>query len=180
MGSKIVRDNNEAWCRAHGVPGQWRTSPDPAAALLKKLFEELGEYAEAWDPAELYDLADVLEQLLTLTDPGGSHYRLGRLVCFTADTPFGWLAEAITLYAEHREPMHLHAAKLALRRELARVDPADAAGPAHEAKAAEMGGFGQLVEWSPVPAVIEADVAARPAQAPIETGTLCLDNGPQG
>jgi hypothetical protein len=172
MGWKIVRDGNEAWCRDHGVSGQWRPSPDPLSALLKKLFEELGEYAEAWDPGELYDLADVLEPLLTLTDPGGSHFRLGRLVCFTADTPFGWLAEAITLYAEHREPMHLHAAKLALRREMARVDPADTAGPAHEAKVAEMGGFGQLVEWSPVPAVIDMGYLSLPAgvQAALESG----------
>jgi hypothetical protein len=229
MSFKMVRDRNEAWCRANGVPGQWRTSPDPLAALLRKLFEELGEYAEAWDPAELYDLSDLLERLLVLTDPDGSQYQMSRLVCFTSDTPFGWLAEAITLYAENREPMHLHAARRALNRELARVDPADAAGPVHEAKVEQMGGFGDLVEWCPVPAAIDvgylslpAEVQAdieqqagsrrggslnptpdcgsnpsplpgprrglwfcqacrefhEPAGTPIQTGTLCRDNGP--
>ena len=69
MGFKLVRDNNEAWCRAHGVSGQWRTSPDPRAALRKKIFEEAGEYAEQCDPAELYDLLDVVRALIALEDP---------------------------------------------------------------------------------------------------------------
>ena len=33
MGWKLVRDKNEEWCRAHGVSGQWRVSPDRAASL---------------------------------------------------------------------------------------------------------------------------------------------------
>lgn len=66
MGWKIVRDRNEEWCRAHGVSGQWRTSPDPVAALRKKIFEEIGEYAEHHNPGELYDLLDVIQALIAL------------------------------------------------------------------------------------------------------------------
>lgn len=75
MGWKIVRDRNEEWCRAHGVSGQWRTSPDPVAALRKKIGEEFGEYAEHWDPAELYDLLDVVRALAVLEDPAGKFDR---------------------------------------------------------------------------------------------------------
>lgn len=71
MGFKLVRDGNEAWCRAHGVSGEWRISPDPRSALLRKVFEEAGEYAEHRDPAELFDLLDVVLALITLDDPGG-------------------------------------------------------------------------------------------------------------
>ena len=71
MGWKLVRDRNEAWCRAHGVSGQWRTAPDPRSALLRKIFEEAGEYAEALDPAELFDLLDVVQAAIGLADPDG-------------------------------------------------------------------------------------------------------------
>jgi predicted house-cleaning noncanonical NTP pyrophosphatase (MazG superfamily) len=71
MGWKLVRDHNEKWCRANGVSGQWRTAPDPPSALLKKIFEEGGEYAEHRDAAELYDLLDVVQALIGLEDPGG-------------------------------------------------------------------------------------------------------------
>jgi predicted house-cleaning noncanonical NTP pyrophosphatase (MazG superfamily) len=73
MGWKLVRDRNEEWCRAHGVSGQWRASPHPASALLKKIFEEAGEYAEHRDLAELFDLLDVVETLIRLADPAGEH-----------------------------------------------------------------------------------------------------------
>ena len=75
MGWKLVRDRNEVWCRANGVSGQWRTSPDPQAALRKKIFEEAGEYAEHCDPAELYDLLDVVLALARLEDPAGDYAR---------------------------------------------------------------------------------------------------------
>ena len=75
MGWKLVRDRNEVWCRANGVSGQWRTSPDPRAALRKKIFEEAGEYAEHCDPAELYDLLDVVLALARLEDPAGDYAR---------------------------------------------------------------------------------------------------------
>lgn len=71
MGWKLVRDFNEQWCRANGVSGQWRISPDPVSALLRKIFEEAGEYAEYRDPAELFDLRDVVDRLIDLADPGG-------------------------------------------------------------------------------------------------------------
>lgn len=73
MSWKLVRDLNEKWCRANGVSGQWRRAPDPGSALLRKVFEEAGEYAEARDPAELYDLMDVVEALIALRDPDGSY-----------------------------------------------------------------------------------------------------------
>ena len=78
MGWKLVRDRNEVWCRANGVSGQWRTSPDPRAALRKKIFEEAGEYAEHCDPAELYDLLDVVLALARLEDPAGDYARQHR------------------------------------------------------------------------------------------------------
>jgi predicted house-cleaning noncanonical NTP pyrophosphatase (MazG superfamily) len=71
MGWKIVRNGNEAWSRDHGVSGQWRVSADPVAALTKKLFEEAGEYTEHGSPDELYDLLDVVEELIRLKDPDG-------------------------------------------------------------------------------------------------------------
>jgi predicted house-cleaning noncanonical NTP pyrophosphatase (MazG superfamily) len=75
MGFKMVRNNNEQVCRALGVSGQWRTSPDPAASLRRKIFEEAGEYAEHCDPAELYDLLDVVRALIALEDPDGGFGR---------------------------------------------------------------------------------------------------------
>jgi predicted house-cleaning noncanonical NTP pyrophosphatase (MazG superfamily) len=98
MSWKLVRDHNEEWCRANGVSGQWRTAPDPGSALLRKIFEEAGEYAEYRDPGELYDLLDVVQALIDLTDADGI------------------------------------------------------ANTGHRAKAARMGGFGRLIEWTPVPA----------------------------
>jgi predicted house-cleaning noncanonical NTP pyrophosphatase (MazG superfamily) len=151
MSWKIVRDHNEPWCRAHGVSGQWRTSPDPVSALLRKLYEEAGEYAEHWDPAELYDLADVLDRLILLADPDFAALQPGRTVCLWSQAPFGQVTEAVGLYAGSRQPAHLHAAALALTREIVRADPDETARKAHAAKLAQMGGFDQLVEWCPVP-----------------------------
>ncbi len=71
MGFKLVRDRNEEWCRANGVSGEWRASPDPVCALARKVFEEAAEYVEAHDPAELYDLLDVVQALIGLEDPDG-------------------------------------------------------------------------------------------------------------
>ena len=71
MGWKLVRDKNEEWCRVHGVSGQWRVSPHPAAALRRKVFEEALEYGESDDPAELYDVLDALRVLIGLKDPDG-------------------------------------------------------------------------------------------------------------
>ena len=75
MGWKIVRDNNQAWAQKHGVSGQWRPSPDPVKALLKKIFEEAGEYAESLDPEELYDLRDVIDRLASIVDPNGTAWK---------------------------------------------------------------------------------------------------------
>ena len=73
MGWKIVRDNQPGICRENGVSGSWRESPDPVRGLTRKLFEEAAEFAEYFDPGELYDLRDVLNELLVLTDPQGVH-----------------------------------------------------------------------------------------------------------
>jgi len=71
---KIVRDRNQEHF-SHVISGEWRTSPDPVAALRKKLGEEYSEYCENGDPGELYDIADVVEELMTLTDQDGDHGR---------------------------------------------------------------------------------------------------------
>jgi predicted house-cleaning noncanonical NTP pyrophosphatase (MazG superfamily) len=63
MGWKLVRDNQEHFCHKHGISGSWRTAPDPVKALTRKLFEEAAEWAEDFDPAELFDLRDVLNEL---------------------------------------------------------------------------------------------------------------------
>jgi len=105
MGWKLVRDWSEEYCRARGVSGEWRTSPDPRSALLKKIFEEAGEYAEHRDPVELYDLIDVVRTLIRLEDPLGE------------------------------------------------------VGAGHRAKTAVMGGFGQFIEWCPVPGATEDGIA---------------------
>jgi predicted house-cleaning noncanonical NTP pyrophosphatase (MazG superfamily) len=75
MGWKLVRDNNEAWCNEHGVSGTWKRAEDFDAVylLLKKIFEEAGEYAESMNPAELYDLLDVIYRTLELTDADRAH-----------------------------------------------------------------------------------------------------------
>lgn len=69
MGSKIVRDNVADWAKEHGVSGVWRVSEDPIKSLRKKLGEELGEYIEDWNPGELFDLRDVIAELIYLEDP---------------------------------------------------------------------------------------------------------------
>ncbi len=73
MGWKIVRDNNEAWCRVHGVSGTWRVAGDAEAAqaLMRKLGEEYLEFVEQGNPAELLDMRDALTELLALLDPEG-------------------------------------------------------------------------------------------------------------
>lgn len=71
MGWKLVRDGNEEWCKAHGVSGQWRVSPDPAAALRKKIGEEYGEYIEKLEVGELFDLLDVVQAAIRIADPLG-------------------------------------------------------------------------------------------------------------
>lgn len=73
MGWKIVRDNQEFWSKAHGVSGQWRKSVTPIDGLSKKLFEEAAEFVEALDPGELYDLRDVVDELISRLDATGEH-----------------------------------------------------------------------------------------------------------
>lgn len=73
MGWKLVRDNNEAWCRANGVSGTWRKAgpEEIIPALIAKLFEETGEFVLDADAAELYDLLDVTQALIDRLDPAG-------------------------------------------------------------------------------------------------------------
>lgn len=79
MGWKIVRDNDPEFCPKIGVSGQWRPSADPVAGLAKKLFEEAAEFTEGRDPAELWDLYDVLTELMTRTGADGENHRLAHL-----------------------------------------------------------------------------------------------------
>jgi predicted house-cleaning noncanonical NTP pyrophosphatase (MazG superfamily) len=69
MSWKIVRDRTGEWAQSHGVSGQWRRCRNPVSSLRKKIFEEAGEYIEDLTPDELYDLRDVVERLIELTDP---------------------------------------------------------------------------------------------------------------
>src|SRR5262245_55225472 len=98
MGWKIVRDRQPGWCLRNGVSGQWRGSRDPGgapgekggaavredggrdqargrdgvAALGKKIGEEYGEYVGDDQVDELYDLRDVIDRLIELSDPDGT------------------------------------------------------------------------------------------------------------
>src|ERR1700677_2969614 len=74
MGWKIVRDRHQEVFGHH--PWEWRVSPHPAMALLKKVFEEAGELVETMDPEELYDLLDVTWELACVLDPSGYYRKL--------------------------------------------------------------------------------------------------------
>jgi len=145
MGWKIVRDRNEEWCRAHGVSGQWRTSPDPVSALVRKVGEEYLEYIEHFDPAELFDLRDVVQALLALTAPGDSFPQAGFKAC-------AWeIGEEYLAYLQDRDPSSLRDLLGMVESLIPRADPDGAFGRAHAEKVAEMGMFGRLVEWTPMP-----------------------------
>ena len=73
MGWKIVRDLQPGYCEKNGVSGSWRTAENPVKSLGKKLFEEASEFTEDYDPAELYDLHDVVLELLNILDPDGRY-----------------------------------------------------------------------------------------------------------
>lgn len=69
LGWKIVRDRHDL--NPDGISGQWRVSADPVTGLARKLVEESVEFMESRDPDELYDLRDVLMELIGLLDPEG-------------------------------------------------------------------------------------------------------------
>lgn len=66
MGFKIVRDRQREWAQKHGVSGRWRNAEDPINSLSRKLIEEAIEFHEDFDPAELFDVMDVLYELMNL------------------------------------------------------------------------------------------------------------------
>ena len=68
MGYKMVRDRHREVLE-RVISGAWRTSPDPVSSLIKKVGEEYSELVENRDPGELYDLLDVLNELVILMDP---------------------------------------------------------------------------------------------------------------
>ena len=72
MGWKMVRDRHQERLESV-ISGSWRTSPDPVSSLIKKAGEEYSELAENRDPGELYDMLDVIEELIFLLDPDGKH-----------------------------------------------------------------------------------------------------------
>jgi predicted house-cleaning noncanonical NTP pyrophosphatase (MazG superfamily) len=71
MGAKLVRDRNEATSRKLGVSGHWyvATPEEALAALRRKLAEEVFEFLENDNVAELWDVSDVVEELLRRLDP---------------------------------------------------------------------------------------------------------------
>lgn len=69
MGWKMVRDMHRKYLE-NQISGQWRTAPDPVSSLIKKLGEEYSELAEDRDPEELYDIRDVVEELILVMDGG--------------------------------------------------------------------------------------------------------------
>ncbi len=68
MGWKIVRDRHRERLEDL-ISGSWRISPDPVSMLVAKLGEEYGEFSADRDPAELFDLLDVVDELICLLDP---------------------------------------------------------------------------------------------------------------
>lgn len=78
MSYKLVRDRNQELFQGK-ISGRWRASPDPVSALVRKLGEEYGEFCEQRDPAELWDILDVIRELITILDPlhayREDHYR---------------------------------------------------------------------------------------------------------
>jgi predicted house-cleaning noncanonical NTP pyrophosphatase (MazG superfamily) len=152
MGWKLVRDRNEEWCRTHGVSGQWRISPDPSAAILRKLFEETGEFAQFWNTGELYDLLDVIRAAIQAR-PFATAYHPED----AQDLPesmtglFSLVVTELNRYATTRKALALHAMERAVDGLIALQDPDGWHARRHRAKVAEMGEFARLVEWCPVP-----------------------------
>lgn len=68
MGWKPVRDRNQEVVTKWGVVGSWEKVDDITwiKALGRKLVEEATEFTENYDPDELWDLYDVLEELIRL------------------------------------------------------------------------------------------------------------------
>jgi predicted house-cleaning noncanonical NTP pyrophosphatase (MazG superfamily) len=77
MGWKMVRDLHQQVFEGK-ISGQWRTAADPVSSLVKKLGEEYSELAEDRNPEELYDIADVVTELIRLLDPEGKAARKHR------------------------------------------------------------------------------------------------------
>src|SRR6516165_4997408 len=65
---KAVRDNNQEVVTAWGVTGSWERVDELQwiMALSRKLTEEVAEYNEHHNPSELWDIYDVLEELIHL------------------------------------------------------------------------------------------------------------------
>jgi predicted house-cleaning noncanonical NTP pyrophosphatase (MazG superfamily) len=137
VGWKLVRDRNEGWCRAHGVSGQWRVSADPRRALHRKMFEEAAEYFEHHDPAELFDLLDAIQALAVLPGPRSD---------------MGVLLHAVGVLIGTGPSSSLHDLQEAVEDLISEADPDGKAAREHRAKVAELGAFGQFIEWTPVPA----------------------------
>lgn len=71
VGYKMVRDLHKKKLESV-ISGSWRTAPDPVSSLIKKLGEEYSELCEDRDPGELYDIMDVVQELIVLLDGGGA------------------------------------------------------------------------------------------------------------
>ena len=68
MGWKAVRDRNQEVVSEWGVTGSWEQVSVTTwiQALARKLIEESSEYMETFNPGELWDIYDVLEELIRL------------------------------------------------------------------------------------------------------------------
>jgi hypothetical protein len=161
MGYKIVRNNQPQFCRDHGVSGTWRSSPDPVAALKRKAGEEILEFAEARDPAELFDIEDVLRALIFLADPEGEAARqhvenragIPRQVLPPGRVP-AVSRRLWALYGDYLEtadPCLLLSMRDGVQAMITALDPDGRHAAAHRQKVDEMGPFSQYVEWDPVP-----------------------------
>jgi predicted house-cleaning noncanonical NTP pyrophosphatase (MazG superfamily) len=153
MGYKLVRDNNKAWCLAHGVSGQWRTSEDPLGSIRRKLFEEAGEYAEYWETGELFDLLDVIQAAVKRAPSGTGHDRADvQELPETVTGLFGIVMAELGHYVTLIDTPALHGMQRAVLALISLQDPDGWHARAHHAKVAEMGGFTKFIEWCPVPA----------------------------
>jgi predicted house-cleaning noncanonical NTP pyrophosphatase (MazG superfamily) len=162
MGYKLVRDGQRPWCEANGVSGQWRVSPRPARALLRKLFEEYGEYVETFDRGELFDIRDVLRRLISLRDPSGRLAAAYRKAYGPADEQFingvqsaplmRELTRQLSIYVEDDHVHPLFVMQDLLDKLISVTDVHGKFAQKHLAKLGVMGGFDTLTEWAPAPA----------------------------
>lgn len=154
MGWKLVRDRNEAWSRAHGISGQWRTCQDPVPALGKKVLEEIGEWHEHYDPDELCDILDVLDEMIRLADAPGAGPVSAFIPGTLLETIGPWFTCSQAAWNVPAADALYHTRKLAAIL-LAHYGRNGTVTAAHDMKVAVFGKFSAHIEWTPLPAEAE-------------------------